>query len=225
MRNLSYIIFLIIVLLTSCSDGDHEESTPCSYDIVCLKEQSDERGSVFSLYRPDGSKEIIYTDPRAVVDLSKISVGDRLMLAYIPHGIPYESGTITTRGYSTIYNSELMVSPKGTENSLEDWRRDGVFLYSIWRSGNYLNVRARLTYSEESREFLLVVDAADVEARNPVPTVRLVHRMSKPVENFERQLYSSFDISALWGQPWIRGIKVELANTNLDTDTFIFIKE
>lgn len=225
MRNLiAFFSLAAVILLSSCGNDGAGEAVVCSYDIVCLKDQTAAAGSVFSMYLPDSDREIVYTDSRAVIDTSAVAIGDRLMIAYVTEGEPYESGNVTVRGYTPVHNSMLMVSPGGIENTLADWRRDGIYLYSIWRSGNFINVRARLTYSSESREFVLVVDADEVDAKVPVPTARLVHRMAQPVENFERQIYSSFDIGALWNLPWIEGLKVELANTNLKTDTFTFTK-
>ncbi len=225
MRNLTLLLSLaVVILLSSCSGDDAGEAVVCNYDIVCLKDQSAATGSVFSMYLPDSDREIIYTDSRAVIDTAAVAIGDRLMIAYVADGVPYESGDVKVRGYNTVYNSMLMVSAGGIENTMADWRRDGIYLYSIWRSGDFINVRARLTYSSEPREFVLVVDADEIDAKVEVPVARLVHRMALPVENFERQIYSSFDIGALWHLPWIKGLKIELANTNLTTDTFTFTK-
>lgn len=208
--------------LASCS-SDVMPVEACNYDIVCLQSQSSETGSVFSMYLPDSDREIVYTEQRAVIDNSAVPVGNRVMIAYFTD-TPYVSGNITVRGYSPIHNANLLMSTDGIDNTLDDWRRDGIYLYSIWRSGRYINLRARLTYSTEPRELMLVVDAADVEAKNPCPTLRLVYRLSEPVENFERQQYASFDIGVLWDAPWIEGVVVELANTNLDVDRFTFAK-
>lgn len=210
--------------MTSCgSDGD-AVSTPVSYDIVQLKSQTAEEGSVFSLYLPGSTEEIVYTDNRAVIDTSKVAIGERLLLGYVPGGAPYVSGKVETRGYSLIQNGLLLVSMDGVDESMPDWRRDGIYLYSIWRSGDFINVHARFTYSEKPRSLSLVVDKEDVAARNPHPTLRLVYRMDVPDENFEREGYSSFDISALWNCGWITGVTVELANTNLEIDKFSFEK-
>lgn len=215
---------LAMTVVSACAEGDKGPSVACSYDIVCFDSQTDEGGSVFTMCLPDDDREIVYTDPRKVIDTSIVPEGNRLMLAYVPENEPYQSGRVTVRGYSSIHNASLMVSRDGVDNDMADWRRDGIYLYSIWRSGDYINVRARLTYSSESREFALVVDEAELDAKVPVPTARLVHRMSKPAPNFERQTYSSFDIGALWRLQWIKGLKVMLENTNLETDTFIFTK-
>lgn len=225
MRHLTaYIIAAISMLCVSCAEGDNGPSVACSYDIVCLGSQTAEHGSVFSMYLPDSDREIVYTESRAVIDTSVVKVGDRLMLGYVPEGKPYESGRVTVKGYTPIHNSPLMVSSGGVENELPDWRRDGVYLYSIWRAGDYINVRARLTYSDKPREFVLVVDTDEIRAKVPVPTARLVHRLEVAKPNFERQVYTSFDISPLWWQTWIKGLRVLVSNTNLETDTFIFTK-
>lgn len=214
----------LILLSLSCSDDQKNESDPCNYDIVCLKEQTAEGGSIFSMYLPDDNCEIVYRDSRAVIDTSIVAVGNRLMLAYESQNAPYESGPIRARGYTPIYNSPLMVSVTGIENSIPNWRRDGIYLYSIWRSGDYINIRARLTFTDEAREFVLVIDEEDIHTKNPFPVLHLVHRMTEPLENFQRQIYASFDIGALWHSEWINGVIVKLSNTNLETDSFTFTK-
>ena len=69
MRNLiAFFSLAAVTLLSSCGNDGAGEAVVCSYDIVCLKDQTAAAGSVFSIYLPDSDREIVYTDSRAVSD-------------------------------------------------------------------------------------------------------------------------------------------------------------
>ncbi|MCH5247069.1 MAG: hypothetical protein J1E99_02815 [Muribaculaceae bacterium] len=227
MKKLLNSLFLIsiAVLFFSCSnDSGPFEDEFVNYDIMQLVSQNKEKGTTFSFYVAGNNDEVIYTDVREVIDTTKVKLGDCLLLGYKTMNKPYESGNIIAIGYTPILNDKLRVSEDGVDNEMPDWKRDGIYLYSIWRMGNFINVHGRLVYSDEDKELVVVIDRKDVNQENPLPTLRLIHRTFDPVENFEREFYASFDISAIWKFDWLEGVQVELNNLNLKQDTFLFYK-
>lgn len=213
---------LFLGVISGCSSKTDNAETFISYDIVKLEAQG-ASGTSFVLYRPNSDDPIVYTDSRKVINTSLVPVGNRLMLGYIPAGAPYQSGPITAQGYSVINNDTLRVyAPEVFDN--DDWRRDGIYIYSIWRTGPYLNVHGKVAFTDVAILRLGMVET-DLEDNTPVPTLYLLYRMNNPVDNFEREFYASFDMSNLWENEWCEGIEVNVENTNLLQDKFIFSKQ
>lgn len=221
----SFIILALSMSLSGCNGntGPFQEEF-VSYDIVCFDNQSNNSGATFSLYKPDADVKIEYHDPISRLDTALVKPGDRLLLGYVPEGLPYESGRVRITGYSTISNDALRVSENGVEQEMPHWRSNGIYLYSMWRTGPYLNVHGRLVYSENERTLSLVIDRHDVVDEKALPVLRLIYQSMEHLDNFEREFYASFDISALWDKDWVDGIEVRLNNTNLKQDSFIFKK-
>lgn len=227
MNNFKYNILLVAGLAlaaASCNDNEGPYADEfVNYDIATLSAQSKDEGSRFVLYRPDSDEEIVYTDSREVIDLEKVEVGQRLLLGYTCQGEPYVSGAIKATGYSPINNDTLRVY---TREIIETggWDRDPIYVYSIWRSGPYLNVHGRVTYTDDEAIFRLGIMDEEIENETAVPQLYLIYQMKDPAPNFSRDFYASFDISKLWGEGWCRGFDVNVNNSNLKQNLFQFTK-
>ncbi len=97
-----------------------------------------------------------------------------------------------------------------------------MFLYSAWRTGTYINFHLRLTYSNDPRIFNLVLDPATRESETP--EFYLVHIMAEETDYHDRAYFASFDIGEIWNAPGIKGVKIHIADTNLNKDVFTFYK-
>ncbi len=206
------------VATTSCADNADPSSEMVLYDIVKLESQ-DDSGAVFSLQKPLAEQSVIYTTGQRI-DTKTIPVGNRLLIAYVADsGEAYKSGRITLKGAAPITNSALKnVDPKDISN----WADDAVWLMSAWRSGNYLNIHARLPYDESPRHFGV---ACDTVGGDPSwPDVYLIHSLGDdaPAATFDRAYYASFDISSLTTSEVVRGFTLHLNNSNLRLDAIPF---
>ncbi|MDE5725881.1 MAG: hypothetical protein K2I12_07735 [Duncaniella sp.] len=173
----------------------------------------------FTLIKVDDTPELLLTAD-APLNVDSERVPGRMLITYIPEsGRPYESGPIKLLGASLIN-----FAPVRTEwrDEYDRWDADGVYLYSMWRSGTYVNLHVRLTYSTDPRLFCLVADPSTLE--QPVPDLYLVHALQKPVDNHDRAYYASFDLSPVWNSPSVEGVRIHVANTNLDKHIFTFTK-
>jgi hypothetical protein len=92
----------------------------------------------------------------------------------------------------------------------------------MWRTGNYLNLRMRVDYSETARYFGLVVDSLTLN--DAEPEVYLLHNLNGAPDNYLREAYASFDISKVWGLPTCKGLRVHVNDTNLQKDIYEFSK-
>lgn len=214
-------LLLIPAFFTSCTDESGVDG-PVEiqlWDIATYLGYSNETGqSSFSFRQVDDSPEVNLTS--TVMLPEEIIAGTRMVLRYIPEsGKAYTSGPIRLLGASRINQEPVETEWKDEFN---DWNRDKVFLYSTWRSGNYLNFHVRLTYDTEPRIFTLAADPATISSE--WPDVYLVHVMATPTDYHDRAYFASFDISEIWANPTVKGIRLHVANTNLDKHEFTFVK-
>lgn len=213
-----------IALMSACrNDSGPYAETFVNYDIVQLAEQSEETGAKFLLYRPEGNEPVIYTEKRAVIDTNRVKIGNRLLLGYISENELYVSGEISATGYSPIFNSKLKYLATDSIQKLKN-NQTGVFLYSIWRAGPFLNLHGKTTYTDEKALMVMCADSLDLASPNPVLSVDIIYYMDDPKENFQRDFYASFDLSEFWENPESQGLTVTLDNTNLKINTFSFSK-
>jgi hypothetical protein len=218
MRNI--LILPAAMLLSSvvaCSSDDSYNDKIFYSSIVTVESVDDDGDATFTFQRYDDSPMLTLTAQNTTV--SKARVGKRVLLYYYPKsGEPYESGAVDVRSLSAINCDTAIIRPIERYN----WDANGVYLYSMWRSGNYLNMRMRVDYSETARYFGLVVDSLTLN--DAVPEVYLLHNLNGAPDNYLREAYASFDISKVWGLPTCKGLRVHVNDTNLQKDIYEFSK-
>ena len=207
------------ITLASCREEgfDGEVDMTCT-DIVTFAGNIDGRAT-FTFNKVDDTPEITLT-AQGALDTEKIDEGSRVLISYIPeNNKAYTSGDIFLRGGKPITFSDIRMA---WSSDFDRWNEDKVYLYSVWRSGKYINIHVRLTYSTEPRIFCLAVDPETIDSE--YPDVYLVHVIAKDIDYHDRAYYASFDISQLWTRSGIKGIRLHVANSNLDKQIFTFPK-
>lgn len=210
-----------VVLLSLCSCGEDGVDGPVKMtctDLVTFSGNVGERAT-FTFQKMDDSPEITLT-AQSTLASDDIEVGTRLLISYIPEGNQaYISGPVTLLGGRVVTQSAITAEWR---DEYDAWDKDKVYVYSAWRTGPYLNVHVRLTYSAEPRIFCLAADPATLNSA--WPEVYLVHVIDGDVDNHDRAYYASFDISEVWSRPSTEGIRLHVANSNLDKQIFTFAK-
>lgn len=206
-RVLTLILLTLPLLMAGCRDeGGPDEVTPSVTNIVTFTGNNDE-GATFSYIEIDDSPELAL-QASVALDTALARTGDRLLARYVP--LAEGGGDIALRGVSRINGGAVSIEPIA---DYPGWNRDGVYLFSAWRTGIYINIHAMLPYDETPRQFKLVADRLTVTSS--VPRVYLVHQLKEEVNSHLRVYYASFDISAVWSRPSCTGIDLHVANTNL----------
>lgn len=173
--------------------------------------------------RPDGSDFELLADgdgPSTLlhasrgIDSTRAIAGDRVLISYTG---PDDQGRIDLLGAGTVFNDTLL---RVSRSRISELDADPVWLMAAWRTGSYINVRARLDYSDKPRVWALVVDSATVG--NAVPQLALLHRLPKgvtPDSTWMSMTYSSFNIGWLWKRPEVEAIEINVRNSNLTSLT------
>ncbi len=212
---------LTIFLLSSCmSDDGYDGPVDMTYwDIATFNGNIDGRAQ-FTVRQVNDSPEATLVARTALDTGSENLAGKRMLIRYVPESKkPYTSGTITLQSASTVNQSPTLIK---SMNEYTDWARDRVYLYSVWRTGSYLNFNVSLTYDKEPRIFCIVADETTLE--NDYPDLYLVHIMANVTDYHDRRYYASFDISKIWERDNVNGVRLHVANSNLDKDIFTFDK-
>lgn len=216
-----FAIAMLALCTWSCRNQDGpDEVWPEVEDIVTF-EGNNSRGAVLTFNRVDDSP-LITLQAQVPLTGEGMTPGTRLLARYRPaSGRPYTSGDIELTGTKEINNGPLRI---GDLTEFPDWDRDGVYVYSLWRSGSYINLFCRLTYDRQPRVFMLMLDEAT--EGDPVPQLYLVHTLATDgVNSHDRQAMASFDIANLWDRPGVQAVDIHVANTNLtDAGVFTFAK-
>ncbi len=211
----SFMAALMAVTMSSCSDEEYSTEMMLSDIVTVTSVGNDTR---FEFQRYDDSPLIKLTAGN--VDFPEKIVNNRVLLRYYPEsGEPYTSGAVKVVGLTLINNDTTRIRPIEKYN----WTATPVYLNSIWRTGNYLNLRMKVEYSEKPRQFGLVVDSLTL--KNPQPEVYLVHDKQGQPENYMMETYASFDMTNVWSLPTCQSIKVHVNDTNLKKDIYIFTKK
>lgn len=212
----------ILAALTSCSINEDTVDGPVDktlYDIVTFDGNVD--GHARFSFQQVNDSPLINLVAQGELQSDDLKEGARLYIIYIPEsGLPYTSGNITLRGAAFINSGQVVEQEMNDDMSL--WNRDKVYVYSLWRSGNYINLHCRLTYSSEPRTFRLTVDPATIG--NDYPDLYIHHEMASPTDNHDRGYYASWDMSPVWVLPSTLGVTIHVANSNLPQTTFTFSK-
>lgn len=204
---------MAIVAFSACTDsddGDDVQREITLYDIVELAEH-DGSNFQFEVYKPDAVEPAVLTATIPSADFSDVKVGECLFLAYVPqNGQAYTSDRVDVKAFASITNSDIK---KSTPENLTGWDSDSVYLLSLWRAGNKVCIRFRLTYDSEPRQFALVADETTLNDEYPTAYLYCQRKGSDP--NFSRQYYAAFDVSNLWELPGCKGVKIRVNNSNL----------
>lgn len=212
---------MLLAATTACSgtDSDDAPRAVTLYDIVELT-AADATSATFTLWRPDATTPVTLTAHNPSTDLSAIQAGNCVFLGYTPlNGEAHTSSDIEITALGTVNNSTLK---KASPEKIEGWDTDPVYLMSLWRAGDKICMRVRLTYDTDPRLFMLVAD--ETTATDPYPTAYLYHSRRDSRPNFSRQYYAAFDVTNLWNTPDCQGLRIRVCNSNIPTLTEFLVE-
>ncbi len=165
--------------------------------------------ATFSVIRDGDEPEATLHSDITLSDTYK--TGTRMMIRYTtPSNLPYTSGPVSVEwGY------EINHGPVMTEwrEEYELWDANPVWLASVWRTGRYINFNLRLPTLSKPRIFTLVA-CHDWQQRE-WPELYLAHTLpAGETGAYDREYYSSYDISEVWDSPSTQGVTVVVATDN-----------
>lgn len=216
-RHMAMALWLLAAMLpAACSDDD---SAPLEYraDIVTFT-GNDDSGATFGRIEQN-SDDVTPLVARGVrVDTAKVLAGSRVLMVYEEMAELSGPMYVNVRSLQQIVNGAVSVA-----DETDGWDKDAIYMMSLWRTGNYLNLECRVENSEEPRNFGLIADPATLD--NAVPDLYVAHDMGDHPASYMRRIYASWDISAVWSRAGCRGVRVHMRDSNRNIKEMTFTKE
>ncbi len=190
------LIGLLLPMLLIACDKEKDIYGILYLDMVTVH-VSEEDAPHFTRQANDASAvDTLYPTP--ALSPEGIQEGQRVMLQYNPVGeLSNHRQIIQVQVLLPIHFDTLEIAPKEIIDKLPD---DTVYLQSVWKTGDFLNLRYRVEYNNSPHSVFLVADENELSG----DTLKLQLRHSRnddPVGHW-RNLYSSFNIAAYRSRPY-----------------------
>lgn len=177
------ILPLLALLAAACSGNDGDpQNRIAQTDIVTVADAG--APARFILDGLDDSGAVTLTF--AGVSVDKELEGGRALLRYYPAADGAEARAL---GVAPINCGAVRDAAMDTTG----WDADPVEMISMWRTGDWLNMRMRVSWSADPRLFHLVVDESTLTSACPV--MYLVHNLRGASPSYLTETYASWDIS------------------------------
>lgn len=222
MRLYKYILVCLVTTLVVSSCGDDNEGFEFgdfNYDLVTY---SGENGSnsVFTFQSYNDSPLITLTAGN--LSNPELKEGQRLLLNYIvDEDLGNNNQLVTVKGYSKITTDTILVLPQETIDTL---KQDEVKMRSVWRTGNYLNVRCQVKYTEKPRRLFLATNGS-IDDTGMVQTYQIQDLMGAQTY-YWLETYFSYYIAPVWEDNECKGLRYNVEDvTYPDVKYYDFMKE
>ena len=204
LRHLTILLLAAIMALTSCDKQEDIDRayTDYRYDIVTYLGQN-ARGAVFE-YLGHGDSSAIRL--QSTVDISEDAKShERVLLRY-----DYADAQSGPERDINVYGCSGIISDSIRQTSArpDSLPQHPVRLRSLWRTGEFINLRCQVEYTGKARTLMLVADGSTLGA----DTVHcyLVHDLRGERATFWRDCFASFNVGALWKRPSFRCLRIHL---------------
>jgi len=188
------------LLLTAGACSNPEDDNPTVYtDIVSFVSQNAD-GASFTLQK-SGDSPVVTLTSTTRLRAEDFRTGTRIVLQYIPEsGIQYESGPVRLYAAMNVQGSEVL---EGTAASTSGWKSENLRIFSVERTGTFINIYAEGNYTFRP-DFKLYIDSSTID--DEYPEVHMVYADDNPLQSTSHIIYGSFDISSVWNRQTCKGI-------------------
>lgn len=207
-RYLLMVLIAAVGAFASCSDNDDDTLAPQLLEQIVTFAGNSE-GRVNFQYQAEGDSPLITLWAAGRLDDKQTPEGTRLLLRYrIPGGTdPAKGGEISVGSLRKILTDTVAILPEAAP-------RGELYLYSIQRSGEYINMMTRMAATTDRHIALHTTGIADTEG--------IVDLYLSASEGTKEQTDSAYDattwasvwIGPVWQQPGISGVRINLNNSN-----------
>lgn len=213
------LLALVAVAAVACGDDEVYEYGDFSYNIVTYAGESGDN-SVFTFQSYNDSPLI--TLVAGNLSNPEMNVGQRLLLNYIvDEGDGTQFQKVTIKGLAKVNTDTLRVV---TAEALDTLKMDEIKLKSVWRTGDYLNIRCQLQYTEKPRRMFLAT-TGEVGAGGMVECYQIQDLLGA-TPYYWLETYFSYYIEPAWGNSDCTAIRYNLNDlTYPDVKYYDFVKE
>ncbi|MCM1292465.1 MAG: hypothetical protein NC111_00695 [Bacteroides sp.] len=220
MHRLTLCILTIIATaatLWSCNDGDTAPGPQLLEQIATF--DGNHAGSCMFSYRQRDDSPLITLSARGQIDESKTPAGTRLLVRYrLPAGIdPLTGGDVELVSLQKILTDTVEITSEAPAAIGE------LYLLSLIRSGEYLDIAARMPYTAQRRLQATATTGPDHRADLYIDATAGDAEQTSTA--YMANAYGSISIGPLWERTDIDSIVVHVNNSNnIYRSTFTFKK-
>lgn len=194
-----------MAMLPSCnsnSGGNNGGQDAQIVRFVTLASKSDD-GSSYTYYDAQDNPFTLTTTLK--INNTDIKPGHRLILAYNCNwGYADKSGAVDALNVYNIINGTLSTGPSTQLTSPQ-------YYVEPSQTGPYLNVQARVSVINQPKSYRVVMDETTVDSN--WPTVYLFFESDNEGDGAIKEIYASFDMSAIWNNDKYDGYTLKTAVT------------
>lgn len=207
MKGLKYILvyLLVVIILPSCKEEEPFNYGDFYYDMVTYVGDNSGK-SVFTFQSYNDSPLITLTASN--VSKPGMVKGQRLLLNYIVNEEQGDNNKVVeVKGYSKVTTDTIQVL---SQEELGALKCDEVKIKSVWRTGNYLNVRCMVEYTKEPRRLFLASTGLPDE-NGMIQTYQIQDLMGAQTF-YWFETYLSYYIAPVWDDEATTGIRYNVVD-------------
>ena len=221
MKWFRYILMsMVAIVIVACGDDSEGfDYGNFKYDMVTyLGEENDNPIFTFQSYEDSPLNRLIASN----IDKPELKVGQRLLLNYEEiTDFGHNTYHVLVKGMSKVNTDTIMIVKQATLDTL---KRDAVKLGSVWRTGNYLNVRCQVKYTEKPR-IMCLATTGSVDDSGMIEAYQIQDLMGAPTY-YWLETYFSYYIAPVWEKNECKGLVYNVEDeTYPDVKYYDFLKE
>lgn len=203
---------------TSCNSSDGPENQNYTAMVFVTNQGLVGDKYAFSYYPVNSNQAITLYTKSTTPELAGYQVGQRIVIAF---EIGYDE--VLKDGMEVELYASSKLSASGNvevEEIPEDWNNSaGLYLQSLMQSGPYLDVMALAPVT--GVEFKILAKPETLSY--PYPELYIIYKPTTGNSVNNGQFLASFNMSAIWDQPHVKGVRVNLNNSNMASQGMISI--
>lgn len=194
LRTWPILLLLLPFVITACDDKEEDIYGIFYADIVTCHTTN---GNICFSYQATDAAPADTLYPVSTVS-GNFGNGERILLQFHPvEQLDEHRKRIEIQALSAIHFDTLRVVAHDKMPQLPD---DTLYLQSVWKTGDFLNLRYRIDYHSRPHSIMLVAD--EDELSGDTLKVELRHSRNDDPEGHWSNLYSSFNIEAYRKRPY-----------------------
>ena len=210
------LLLAIAFAMTACDASPDLATEQRRYDMVTYMGYHDGEAA-WQFIRPgdEGVDNMVAT----MDEPTDIRPGQRVLLSYsVETALP----RITVWGYT--YGNVASDSLRVNVKPVEEYAKQPIKLGALWRTGNYINLRCEVEYTDKVRALYMMADRATLD--HDTIDVHLIHDLIAATNTyFWRTCYGSFYAGAAFSRSRCKAIRVHVNDlTYPEVNTYVFAR-
>lgn len=199
----------VAAITSSCNTNDDPTPQPIIYTDIVTVEEIDDGKAVFT-FREKGDSPLITLTSTQTMNKELFKEKTRIAISYTPSsGQHYIDDAVTLRAAVNVIGEGKSVDVS-TKDDTRDWLTSQINMYTISRSGEYIDIVFVAYTSPDASVCRLVADEGTLD--NEYPVLHLLFEPSNGANQDNYAIYMSYSLADIFSRPMCKGVKVYFAD-------------